>query len=370
MKRIAPVTIAALLVAGCGSSTTTNDGTTPGVSPDDSTTGGAVEVPTSSAASTTTMLEAPTTVEAPATSDEVATTDAPASTDVPASTDAPEPEPAPETTAEPVPPPSPTSQTAVVYGGGIEGFPWAPLAWWDGTGWNAAGYAEDGSIIPVPAATIGSVAATSLDLPDGAGQVVSGLTLGAEDFYCVGDEMGPYIELGLTIPETPFSLGFDALAVTADWPLQPRPVTQVGADNPEYQAVGASLISAPTAASGTVSQVVRADLDGNGVEEVLVTYEYLTETNFGAENDFTSVYLRTPSADGSVSDQLVVDYVLGDPTDFPTVGRFTLAAVGDLNGDGVMEVAIRSQFWESAGVTIMEFSDGVLSEIGGGGCGV
>lgn len=368
MKRIAPVTFAALLVASCGSSTTTNDGTTPGVSPDELVPVTA-DVTTSTAVSTT-VAETPTTVDAPLTSDDVSTTEAPPATEAPASTDAPSPEPTPETTTAPVPAASPTSQTAVVYGGGGAGIPWAPLAWWDGAGWNAAGYADDGSIIAVPPATIGSVAATSMDLPDGAGQVVTGLALGTEDFYCVGDETGPYIELGLTIPETPLSLGYDALAVTADWPLQPRPVTQVGADNPEYQAVGASLISAPTAASGTVSQVVRADLDGNGVEEVLVTYEYLTETNFGAENDFTSVYLRTPSADGSVTDQLVVDYVLDDPANFPTVGRFTVAAIADLNGDGVMEVAIRNQFWESAGIAIMEFSDGVLSDIGGGGCGV
>lgn len=368
MKRIAPVTIAALLVASCGSSTTNNDGTTPGVPPDDSSTLTA-DVATSTAVPTT-IVETPTTVDAPLTSDDVSTTEAPPSTEAPSSTEAPAPEPTPETTTAPAPTAAPTSQTAVVYGGGTDGIPWAPLAWWDGTGWNPAGYAEDGSIIAVPAATISSVAATSLDLPDGAGQVVTGLSLGAEDFYCVGDEVGPNIELGVTIPESTLSLGFDALAVTADWPLQPRPVTQVGADNPEYQAVGASLVSAPTAASGTVSQVVRADLDGNGVEEVLVTYEYLTERNFGAENDFTSVYLRTPSADGSVIDQLVVDYVLDDPANFPTVGRFTVAAVADLNGDGVMEVAIRNQFWESAGVTIMEFSDGVLSDIGGGGCGV
>jgi hypothetical protein len=367
MKRTAPILTIALLAAGCGSSTTSNDGTTPGVDltePSDTT------LP---ASDTTVVDTAPTTDDVPTTDSAVPVSEPPVTTapvteSLPPATDAP----APDTTAAPAPPVSvaPTSETAVVYGGGNDGIPWAPLGWWDGSAWNPAGYAEDGSIIPVPAPTISSVAATSLDLPDGPGQVLTGLALGADDYYCVGDETGPLIDLGTTIPDTPVSLGYDALAVTADWPLQPRPVTQVGVENPEYQAVGAGLVDAPTAAAGLVSQVVRADLDGNGVEEVLVTYEYLTETNFGAENDFSAIYLRTPSADGSVTDRLVVEYVLGDPVDFPTVGRFTIAAVADLNGDGVMEVATRNQFWESAGITIWEFSDGVLSEIGGGGCGV
>lgn len=370
MKRTAPILTIALLAAGCGSSTTSNDGTTPGVDLADPT------ETTQSADDTTVSDTSPTTdPSAPATDSPVTTV--PSTASLPPATEAPAPDTTapdttPETTAAPAPPVSvaPTTETAVVYGGGTDGIAWAPLAWWDGTDWNPAGYAEDGSIIAVAAPTIASVAATSLDLPDGSGQVLTGLSLGADDFYCVGDETGPIIDLGTTIPDTPVSLGYDALAVTADWPLQPRPVAQVGIENPEYQAVGAGLVDAPTAASGLVSQVVRADLDGNGVEEVLVTYEYITESNFGAENDFSAIYLRTPSADGTVTDQLVVEYVLDDPADFPTVGRFTLAAVADLNGDGVMEVATRNQFWESAGITIWEFADGSLSQIGGGGCGV
>ncbi|MFN3257725.1 MAG: hypothetical protein ACE37B_18750 [Ilumatobacter sp.] len=364
-KFLALATVSLAAVA-CGSSTTTNDGAIPGV--DD---GGAATTDDPSATTLDSALD--TTV--PDTT--VAETVAPDTTPAPDATEPPVPEttaaPAPETTAAPAPPPTvePTTQIAAVYGGGGDGIPWAPLAWWDGSAWNQAGYTDDGSFVSPPPSAIANVAVTSLDLPDGPGQVITGLALGPNDFYCVGDELGPQIDLGVELPDTPVSLGYDAIAVTADWPLQPRPVSQVGTDSPIYQEVGAALMSAaPTSDLGTVAQVVRADLDANGIEEVLVTYEYITESGFGAENDFTSIYLRVPAADGSVTDSLVLEYVLGDPTDFPTVGRFTIAAIADLNGDGAMEVALRDTFWESAGISIWEFRDGTLVQIGGGGCGV
>ena len=116
--------------------------------------------------------------------------------------------------------------------------------------------------------------------------------------------------------------------------------------------------------------MVRADLDGDGIEEVLVTYQYLTDDQFGAANDFSLIYARYPAPDGSVTDQVIDEYVLADPTEFPTIGRLSIAAVADLNGDGVMEVATRSSFWESAAIAVWSFDGDGLTPVAAGGCGV
>ena len=264
-----------------------------------------------------------------------------------------------------------TDRTAVFYAGSGPEFPWVPLGWWDGAVWNEITMTDDFELLPPPIPEIGSVSISSLDLPDGPTAVVSGLALGPEQPYCVGDESGPLIPGAPLIPDSPVSLNYDAVAVTADWPIQPRAVRQVGLENPEYATIGASLFAeTPTAAEGSVVQAVRVDLDGDGIEEVLVTYERITEPNFGAENDFTGVYVRYPSADGSVVDELLTGYVMADPVDFPTVGRFTIAAIADLNGDGIMEVMVRERFWESGGMSVYALEGGRLLRVGGGGCGV
>jgi hypothetical protein len=45
-------------------------------------------------------------------------------------------------------------------------------------------------------------------------------------------------------------------------------------------------------------------------------------------------------------------------------------AIADLNGDGTMEVAIGSVYWESSGVSIYEFDGGALHAVMSSGCGV
>ena len=364
MRRLAPFLLTAMLVA-CGT-TESGGAETDGTAGEAG--GSTVEPPTTEPATTD-----DSSASVPAT--ETSATDAPVTE--PPATEPPDAVPVTETPdTEPLvtEPPSSgraTDRTAVFYAGSGAETPWVPLGWWDGTSWNEIAVTDDFELIPPPIPDIGSVALTSLDLPDGPEAVVSGLELGPEQPYCIGDEAGPLIPGAPLIPDTPVSLGYDAVAVTADWPLQPREVRQVGLENTEYAEIGERFFAGtPTAAEGSVVQSVRADLDGNGVEEVLITYERITEPNFGAENDFTGIYVRYPSADGSVVDELLVGYVMEDPVDFPSIGRLTIAAIADLNGDGTMEVMVRDRFWESAGMSVYALQGGRLNRVGGGGCGV
>lgn len=358
MRLLAPLLLVSML--GACASTESSGGETGG----SSVTGASVEPP-----STTVPVTETAATEPP--SSEPAETE-PSATEPPATEPPPTEPPSTEQPSTEQPSTGPaTERIAVFYGGSGPEAPWVPLGWWDGAAWNAIAVADDFTLEPPPAPGIGSVAVTSLDLPDGPAAVVSGLSLGPEQAYCIDDEVGPLIPDAPVIPDTPVSLGYDAVAVTADWPLQPRAVRQIGPDSPEYSTIGASFFAGtPTAAEGSVAQAVRVDLDGDGVEEVVVAYERITEPDFGAENDFSGIYVRYPSADGTVVDEALVSYVAGAPVDFPTVGRFTIAAIADLNGDGVMEVMVRERFWESGGMSVYALEQGRLARVGGGGCGV
>ncbi|MGB3734828.1 MAG: VCBS repeat-containing protein [Ilumatobacter sp.] len=376
MKRFVPLVLAGVLVAACGDSTGSSGQAPAGVAGTDSEQVAPDTDPVETAvdgdadpATTESIEPAPT--DPPAT--EPAALD-PAATTPPATESLPsDPPPSDPPVTDPPAPAVPTDRIVRFFAGdGSSGSPWAPLGHWDGTAWQDLRFTEFGEFEPLPPSPITSVAVTTLDLADGLDAVISGLTLGVEAEFCVGAELGPTIELPAPLPVTSASTGYNAVAVTADWPLQPREVRQAGIEVPEYADIGAALLAdeVGTAGDGSVIQAVRVDLDGNGVDEVLVTYERQEAGSFGGEGDFSSVYVRFPSSDGTVVDEQVVSYVSMEPLDFPTPGRYTLAAVADLNGDGVMEVMIRNLFWEAGGMEVFALVDGRLARVAGGGCGV
>lgn len=287
-------------------------------------------------------------------------TDPPATTTVPVivpATDAP----APVISA-------PTAATTVVYAGNDFGGGWPALAAWDGSTWQQADFDAEGNELVPPASDFDtvSVASLGLDVP------LTDVGYGATDFVCVDDRMGPTLDLPVTVGEIAGGRGYNSVAVATAWDIQPRPVDQVGLDVVEYQAIGESITAAAgvDGSGGDVVQALRADLDGNGVEEVIVTFEKITEGGFGTPGDFSVVFARYPTAAGDVVDDVLFEHYPVPPTDFPTMGSGGVIAVADLNGDAVMEVVLRSSFWESSVVEMFSFTGGSLVSVAGTGCGL
>ena len=327
--------------------------------------------PASTAGTSTTA--APTTA-APTTA--TPTTAAPATaaptTAAPTSTTAPTTQPAPPTSATPAPPTGadPTSGTAVVYASAGDEFAWLPVGWWDGTDWGSVEWPTPEVVIPE--STFDTLSVASVEFPSGP---MRGITDFAPTTYgCVDDTGLSSIELPIGLTDVTDQPGYRLLAVTGDWDVQPRPVSQVGIDSPVYQELGESLVPPdqpvdPTL--GEVVQVLRADLDGNGVEEVLFTFQHMTDSGgMGAPGEFSLVIARYPAASGAVIDEVLVEHFVPTPMEAPSPDRSRVMAIADLNGDGTMEVAIGSTYWEAANVSVYEFADGSLHQVMESGCGV
>lgn len=259
--------------------------------------------------------------------------------------------------------PAPSDGYALVYAGSGETFAWQRIGAWDGTQWVDL----DPDAVS-PAADIATVSVASVDLPT----VVADVAYRNPDYACVDAPLHTGLLPEVVLPESPLGYGYQGVAVTADWSLQPRPVAAVGLDAAVYQEVGESLLADRAGidpADGDVVQVIRVDLDGDGTEEVLVSFRYLSASQFGETGDFSIVYARFVQPDGSIHDRIVWEHVVPDSPTFPAVGRASVAAVADLNGDGVMEVAIRSVFWEFTGIEIYEMNGTALVPIMSAGCG-
>lgn len=182
----------------------------------------------------------------------------------------------------------------------------------------------------------------------------------------------PYVELGL-----PWGSKLD-----------PAPIGVTGVDDPRPRGVEVLDPTAPTYRDATVeflasrgiddpdpqvSQVVRADIDGDGTAEVVVVAERITDPAgwFAQSGDYGVVFLRSVVG-GQVRTAEVSLWSAG-----PSVGSlvsnvvYRLQAIADLNGDGRMEIVTGARFWESSDTAVHELrSDGTVREVLSVGCGV
>ena len=118
-------------------------------------------------------------------------------------------------------------------------------------------------------------------------------------------------------------------------------------------------------AQALIAQTVRADLDGDGTDEVIVVAEPASEES----RVWGLVFLRR-IVDGRVVSQPVWESFLPDAATGAEAGYkslFRVGAVADLNGDGSMEVVIESRW---ATHVYAAFDDGTLREVLSGGCRV
>jgi hypothetical protein len=337
----------------------------------DSESGGSAPTAATPTTAMTNVTSAAPTPESTAATVPATTAPAPATT-APAPVTAPTTQPPPSSAASTGPPweSEPTSGTAVVYASAGDEYAWLPVGWWDGTAWGSVEWPTPDVVIP--ASTFDTLSVASVEFPSGP---MRGITDFEPTTYgCVDDTGLSSLELPIALSDVSDRWGYRLLAVTGDWDVQPRPVSAVGVDSPVYQELGESLVPDdqpvdPTL--GDVVQVLRADLDGNGVEEVLFTFQHLTDSGgMGAPGEFSLVIARYPDATGAVVDEVLVEHFVPTPMDAPSPDRSGVMAIADLNGDGAMEVAIGSTYWEAANVSIYEFADGSLHQVMESGCGV
>lgn len=230
------------------------------------------------------------------------------------------------------------------------------LGWWDGTHWVQV---DEATPLPVTGGEdyqvilIGDLGATSG---------------GAEEVVCE-----PLMNPGVTLAD-PGLLGAwpgpYGVAISAPWILAPHLVESL-VDDGTYSAFAAELLSERglIVAEPVIKQLFRIDIEGDGVNEVLVVAEEMTLGFFGEVGDYSIVFLRKV-VEGEVQTAVLGESIILDAeTDFPA--GFTVGAIADLNGDSRMEVVVDSAYYEGLGVEVWEYVNDNLGPVAviGVGCG-
>lgn len=265
---------------------------------------------------------------------ETTTTAVPATSTVP-STNVAEPVETSTTSIEETPP------RLIVGSGGV-------LGWWDGT-WNRA---EDAGSVPVAAGTTFQVVGPTGLLGTAVGSAPRPGCEIVEGHVVIDLEPDPYVAYD------PFAS--KPLAVAAEWDLVPRPVDELPLESDVYSQIVADYL----ASRGFVDpdpvlvQLFRVDLDADGADEVIIVAD-----NHGGEFFQQGVYsivlvrrVVDEAVETAVLHESIVAEELGpDEIPFSVVAR--VAAIADLDDDGVMEISLDSAYYEGAGTEVWDYVD-------------
>lgn len=151
--------------------------------------------------------------------------------------------------------------------------------------------------------------------------------------------------------------------------LRPRKVTVLPNDSAPYRAIVKAELQRRGIQSPKVkiTRLVRADLDGNGSEEVVIEayrFTHFSENHprspTGSSGDYSLLLLRSVQG-GQVKTDVLGEFVppatdTHDQRSLATLYR--LAGVADLNGDGRMEVAMFGSYYEGDGFSVLEWRPG------------
>lgn len=167
----------------------------------------------------------------------------------------------------------------------------------------------------------------------------------------------------------------EVIAVGGNWNALPRTPQAVSPNQKVYSDAASALLKKNGIANPKVKvvQVLRVDLEGDGVLEVLVT---ATNYTYGADpitpraeaGDYSMVFLRKVVRGKVETVELAADYVT-KRFEFGAPSRYDVAAVLDLNGDGVMEIILHGEYYEGAWSTVYTVKGLKVEEVLGCGCG-
>jgi hypothetical protein len=253
----------------------------------------------------------------------------------------------------------PTTSTSAAVAGNWAATPlvaagFGALGWWDGATWVQA---DPTIALPVAGGEDYQVAVLGLEA------IIAG---GPPTTLCEPvNNPGVVLENEQILGDWPGPLG---VAISAPWVLVPHLVQPIE-DDGTYSGFASELLAERglDVPQPTMKQILQVDLEGDGVNEVLVVAEDVSEGLFAEDGDYSIVFVRR-TVQGQVQSDVLGESII-ITADSPLVDSYSVGAVADLNGDATMEIVLTAAYYEGIGVEVWEYSaDGPAARISAG-CG-
>ena len=243
---------------------------------------------------------------------------------------------------------APTTTTSAAVAGNWAATPmvaagFGALGWWDGANWVQV---EPATALPVAGGEDYQVALMGLDA------IVAG---GPPATLCEPvNNPGVVFENEQVLGDWPGPVG---VGITAPWLIVPHLVEQIE-DDGTYSAFAAELLAERglDVPDPAMKQIVQVDLEGDGVNEVLVVAEDVSEGLVAQDSDYSIAFVRR-TVGGDVQTDILGESVIVT-ADGPFMNSYSVGAVADLNGNARMEIVLTAAYYEGIGVEVWEYGDG------------
>jgi hypothetical protein len=181
------------------------------------------------------------------------------------------------------------------------------------------------------------------------------------------------------VPLAPFPQGRGSLvAVGGPWNAMPRALKIASTEQRVYKEAAAEILKSQGIADPNVNltQVIQVDLDGDGVEEVLVSatnYERFKPggglTPNARAGDYSLVFLRKV-VQGKVVTRIITGEYYPKAKEFNAPAEHRVIGVLDLNGDGILEIVLSGRYYEGDWVDAYRVDGAKITKLFSMGCGV
>jgi len=190
-------------------------------------------------------------------------------------------------------------------------------------------------------------------------------------------EEGPCSDT-LYVTLTPFPAGRGSLvAVAGTWNAMPRKLKIASPEAQAYKDAAAEILRSQGIDNPKVNltQVIQVDLDGDGVEEVLVSatnYQRFKPegglTPDARAGDYSLVFLRKV-VQGQVVTRIITGEYYPKAKKFNAPAEHRIIGVLDLNGDGIMEIVLSGRYYEGEWVDAYRVDGAKITKLFSMGCG-
>lgn len=172
---------------------------------------------------------------------------------------------------------------------------------------------------------------------------------------------------------TPYSDLSGTVALVSRWEAAPRQPQPLPLDTAVYHEAVAGLLQAQGIAEPDVqlTSIDKIDLEGDGVDEVLITASRLTGLGNGlptaAAGDYSLAILRKVVDDTIITIPLAMK-LFPEAIELANPVQYNILALLDLNGNGTLEIVLEGLYYEGRFVTVYESTNQEVQAVLTTGC--